>query len=64
MAGLAARMGDPEDRADLLLAEVDTLTPWTDASMTATQTRIAAARISPARLHHRSLPPPRSSESH
>jgi LuxR family maltose regulon positive regulatory protein len=44
MAGLTARMGDPKDRTDLLLAEVDTLTPWTDASMAATRTRIAAAR--------------------
>ena len=45
MAGLAARMGDPEDRVDQLLAEVDTLTPWTDTSMTATHGRVAAARV-------------------
>jgi LuxR family maltose regulon positive regulatory protein len=44
MAGVTGRMGDPDGRADLLLAEVDTLTPWPDAWMAATQARVAAAR--------------------
>jgi LuxR family maltose regulon positive regulatory protein len=44
MASLIARIGDPDDRTGLLLAEVDALTPWTDASMAATRARIDAAR--------------------
>lgn len=48
MATLTARMGDSVDRADLLLAEVATLTPWTDASMAATRTRAAAREHLPA----------------
>ncbi|HEU5483548.1 MAG TPA: LuxR C-terminal-related transcriptional regulator, partial [Microlunatus sp.] len=44
LASVTARMGDPDGRADPLLAEVATLTPWTDASMAATRARVAAAR--------------------
>ena len=44
MASLTALMGDPDGRTGLLLAEVDALTPWTDASMAGTRARVAAAR--------------------
>ena len=44
MARLTALMGDPDGRTGLLLAEVDALTPWTDASMAGTRARVAAAR--------------------
>ena len=44
MASLTARLGDTDHRADMMLTEVDTLTPWTDTSMGATRARVAAAR--------------------
>ena len=45
MASVTGRMGDPDGRADLLLAEVDSITPWTGASLAATHGRVAAARV-------------------
>ena len=64
MAGVTARMGDPDGRADLLLAEVATLTPWADASMATTRTRVAAARTpEPAATRNGSVDRPGVGES-
>ena len=46
MAGVARRLGDL-DRAQTLLAEVDNLITWPDASLGQTRDRIALARVLP-----------------
>ena len=63
MASVTGRMGDPDGRADLL-AEVDSITPWTGASMAATHGRVAAARVLTPRSPWSLPSSPRLSASH